>query len=348
MSRIKRFDIYFVGNFGSFSQNVSGQITKTRELYSLFSENGNLRIDCFDVDILRSWSIGQIWKLFTIARARHVIYLPALNNLKYLFPILYLISIAFGFKVHYFVVGGWLPKFIRRHWLHMKLLKRISRIYVETDYMNEHLTQVAGFRNVVWFPNFRNDKKIEKSNSNNHILRLVFLSRITLDKGVDTIFHFLDSIINTPLFDRISIDFFGPVDQSIREWFDDKLSTYANARYCGIVSSEKVQSVLSNYDCMLFPTRYPGEGCPGVIVEALMASLPVIASDWRYNKEYVLDGETGYLFPPMKYSSLNELIRLLESDRFLLKKLSVNARRFSEKFTSVKAWEIIKTNIELE
>lgn len=230
----------------------------------------------------------------------------------------------------------------------MKLLKRISRIYVETDYMNEHLTQVAGFRNVVWFPNFRNDKKIEKSNSNNHILRLVFLSRITLDKGVDTIFHFLDSIINTPLFDRISIDFFGPVDQSIREWFDDKLSTYANARYCGIVSSEKVQSVLSNYDCMLFPTRYPGEGCPGVIVEALMASLPVIASDWRYNKEYVLDGETGYLFPPMKYSSLNELIRLLESDRFLLKKLSVNARRFSEKFTSVKAWEIIKTNIELE
>jgi glycosyltransferase involved in cell wall biosynthesis len=49
---------------------------------------------------------------------------------------------------------------------------------------------------------------------------------------------------------------------------------------------------------MLFPSFYKGEGFPGVILDAYIAGLPVIASDWNMNSEVVKNGETGIIIPP--------------------------------------------------
>lgn len=48
-----------------------------------------------------------------------------------------------------------------------------------------------------------------------------------------------------------------------------------------------------------------------------MAGLPIVASDWKYNKELVIDGVTGLLFKPRDIDELvNKLLTLINSDYF--------------------------------
>lgn len=57
---------------------------------------------------------------------------------------------------------------------------------------------------------------------------------------------------------------------------------------------------------MLFPTFWKGEGFPGVIVDAFIAGLPVIATHWNMNVEIIQDGINGFIIPPNDINRLTE------------------------------------------
>ena len=61
------------------------------------------------------------------------------------------------------------------------------------------------------------------------------------------------------------------------------------------LSQEIISRTLVNYDLMLFPTRYYTEGLPGTIIDAYIANLPVIATEWKHAREFIKDGETGFI-----------------------------------------------------
>jgi glycosyltransferase involved in cell wall biosynthesis len=52
-------------------------------------------------------------------------------------------------------------------------------------------------------------------------------------------------------------------------------------RKTGFVGGEAKQKLLCESDCLCLPTRFPNEGQPLVLLEAMAADLPVIASRWR-------------------------------------------------------------------
>jgi glycosyltransferase involved in cell wall biosynthesis len=334
-------DIFVLGYFGYDTNQLDGQTVKTREIHKLFEKNTGNKVRFFDTERLKKSRLNILLLLIQIMRIRVLVYLPAQNNLKHFFPILYPLSRLLGFKIHYFVVGGWLPTFIQNNPDIGFRLKNIYCIYVETNDMLSSLTLNHGFNNAIWFPNFRVDHQAKRNVPPSEILRMVFLSRITLEKGIDTIFAYLDSIINEPIYKKVSIDLYGPIDPVIEQWFQSEISKHVNTRYNGQVAPEFVQSTLSNFDLMLFPTRYPGEGCPGAIIDAYMASIPVIASNWRYNSEFVKNNETGFLFEPGNLDQLTQIIRTIVSDRSIVTELSKNAKEFSKKYMSEKAWMLI-------
>ena len=84
--------------------------------------------------------------------------------------------------------------------------------------------------------------------------------------------------------ENVIIDFYGPVANKDEIFFFEKVSALKNDNYLGKLEPKEVQKVLSQYDVLLFPTRYPGEGCPGAIIDSYMAGLTVLASNWKYNK----------------------------------------------------------------
>ncbi len=46
------------------------------------------------------------------------------------------------------------------------------------------------------------------------------------EKGIDKIFSYLDEIRNLSIYDKISIDFYGPIDTSIQSWFLEQISKH--------------------------------------------------------------------------------------------------------------------------
>jgi glycosyltransferase involved in cell wall biosynthesis len=66
-------------------------------------------------------------------------------------------------------------------------------------------------------------------------------------------------------------------------------------RFVGAVADEGKASVFANADIFCFPSTYHLEGQPLVVIEAMAAALPVVASTWRGISDTAVDGETALL-----------------------------------------------------
>ena len=87
-------------------------------------------------------------------------------------------------------------------------------------------------------------------------------------------------------------------------------------------------------DIFCFPTHYSAESFGLVAVEAMMFSLPVVATNWRGLPDIVVDGETGFLVPPKDAKSIAERLEQLISDPDLRRKMgSAGRRRYEQNFT---------------
>lgn len=123
-------------------------------------------------------------------------------------------------------------------------------------------------------------------------MRICFVSRVEQSKGLDTLLKAAHRICELQLDGKISIDFYGQKNDC---YFDNNLANIQMFTYKGVLQPNEVIPTLKQYDTLIFPTYYEGEGCPGILVEALSAALPIIASDWKYNSEFVKDGINGFL-----------------------------------------------------
>jgi HAD superfamily hydrolase (TIGR01549 family) len=72
---------------------------------------------------------------------------------------------------------------------------------------------------------------------------------------------------------------------------------------------DDVPELLRAADVFVFPSRY--EGHPGALVEAMLAGLPVIASDIPVHRETIADGHTGLLVPVDDAAAWADAIRRL-------------------------------------
>lgn len=172
-----------------------------------------------------------------------------------------------------------------------------------------------------YLPNFK--RFIPKDRSEKEIslpLKAVFFSRITYEKGTDMIFEMLKEINKDKI--NINVDFYGPIDEIYKNDFHQKISEFNETEYKGILDGRnfKVFDILSEYDFMLFPTFWKGEGFPGTIIDSLISSLPIVSSDWNYNSE-IINSDVGYIFKSKNQEAFNDVIKkILENPEKLLKK----------------------------
>jgi glycosyltransferase involved in cell wall biosynthesis len=76
--------------------------------------------------------------------------------------------------------------------------------------------------------------------------------------------------------------------------------------------SDDPRRALTSFDIFVLPSRF--EGFPLAIVEAMLARLPVVATDVGSVREAVADGETGLLVPPEEPKALAMALRALLDD----------------------------------
>lgn len=133
-------------------------------------------------------------------------------------------------------------------------------------------------------------ERLDKKCGEAHI---VFLSRIHPKKNLLFAINVLANIHG-----KVFFDVYGPIEDqeywaACKKAIDD-LPKNIQVRHCGFVEHSEVQTVLSKYDAMFFPTLSENYG--HVIAEALLADCPVITSDqvpWTDMPAY----ECGYAIP---------------------------------------------------
>lgn len=187
----------------------------------------------------------------------------------------------------------------------IKKINCFKRVFVETDAMRRNL-ELCGAINVSVYPNCRcrREGMLPELPADKRHIDAVFFSLISKDKGADTV---LCAARNLP---EINFHFYGRIDEGYREEFLASMGHLPNVKYHGIFNavSDDVIGELSKYDVHVFPSRWPNEGVPGIIVETKIAGVPTIAADICYNSELIHEGEDGFL---MRENTADELARLL-------------------------------------
>ena len=147
--------VLVIGYFGYNTNQLDGQTVKTRDIFRLANEQTDGHVDYYDTEDFQYHKLSIFKMFWKIVRCRTLLYIPAHNNLKFIFPFIYVLSVLFRFKIHYFVVGGWLREFLTHLPLHRFMLTRIVGIHVETNRLLRELKDYYHFENVDVFPNFR-------------------------------------------------------------------------------------------------------------------------------------------------------------------------------------------------
>ena len=95
--------------------------------------------------------------------------------------------------------------------------------------------------------------------------------------------------------------------------------------------SDDARSRLAAFDVFVLPSRF--EGLPLVVVEAMLARLPVVAADVGSVAEAVVDGSTGLLVPPDDPAALARALASLLADPALRLEMGEKGRhRALERF----------------
>ena len=135
------------------------------------------------------------------------------------------------------------------------------------------------------------------------------------EKGIEDAIVAVEAVNKT--YGRIvfTLDIYGQIDDTYKEDFSSMQKRFPPyIRYAGLVHYDKSVETIKQYLALLFPTYYHGEGFAGTLIDAMVAGIPVIASDWKFNKDVVRSGKTGVLIKDCNARKIeNELIKIAEN-----------------------------------
>ena len=98
---------------------------------------------------------------------------------------------------------------------------------------------------------------------------------------------------------------------------------------------DDVPALLAAADLFVLPSL--NEGLPLAAMEAMLAGVPIVATDAGGTGEIVRDGVTGVLVPPGDPHALSAAIQALLSDRSRAARLAIAARELIEREHSAAA-----------
>ena len=303
------YKITICGHFGGNKEFLDGQTVKTKNLYkALVNKYGDEQVNKIDT---YNWKKNPFKMFLNCIRAsknsENIIILPAHNGVKVFVPLFVILNKKHKFRLFYDVIGGWLPSYIENKKNLIKNLKKIDKIFVETNKMKNDLEKM-GFNNIEKLVNFKTIKPIKVEN-----LKLKFskpyhictFSRVMKEKGIENIVNVVKKINKKEVL--YTLDIYGPVDDNYKENFEKLQSSFPNyIKYKGCIDSNLSTKIIQNYYLLIFPTRFKTEGIPGTIIDSYFSGVPVIATRWENVFDIVDDNKTGYVIDMYDDAQLEE------------------------------------------
>jgi len=179
--------------------------------------------------------------------------------------------------------------------------------------------------------------KNEKSNitiKEHNIPKILYLSNIEETKGILDLINACKLLFEQRI--KFELSIVGGIVKSIpKEKFmgiiEDKQEYI---KYLGPKYGKDKEDILESSDIFVFPTYYPNECFPLVVLEAMQAGLPVVSTYEGAIPDIVDDGQTGFIVKQRNVEELAEKIKILIKDTELREKMGKAGRKkFLEKYT---------------
>lgn len=304
-------EVLFVGWVNQGNIPLVGETVKNQFIIRELEKYCRVRVLDFYHRKKRPWVYLRAAWMFVRYPQAHIIFSTSAKNVYVILRILK----SFGIKRHiiHWVIGGAFGQLVKSGRFKADVFNYVDINLVQSRKMIAQLEE-AGVHNAEYINNFKPitfipdiDKCLEKRNAQGKT-RFVFLSRVHPAKGCDYILQAAATLAEQGYRDKFIIDFYGEIDDDYRERFMEQVNSLDNVAYKGVLNlmDSAGYQVLSSYHAFLFPTFHPSEGFAGVFIDAFIAGLPVIASDWAYNREILDDGRLGVIVPVHRLDLLSD------------------------------------------
>jgi glycosyltransferase involved in cell wall biosynthesis len=162
----------------------------------------------------------------------------------------------------------------------------------------------------------------------------LFVGRLAKEKGIETLVRAWDRLGG-----RVPLKVVGSGSESPA--IVDLAARRGGVEWLGRRPRAEVAALMRDALVLVVPSRWY-EGFPLVVVEALAAGLPVVASDHGGLAEVVRHGETGWRFPPGDDAALAAVVERAVADPAALAPLRRAARAdYEASYTAELNYEIL-------
>jgi glycosyltransferase involved in cell wall biosynthesis len=270
-------------------------------------------------------ALKHYWQLFwmIITRWPKLVYIPVSQaTLGYLRDSVFiLIALLFGRKVVCHLRGGNFRDWLESTSAPMRGYVRLVHSFVDGQIvLGERLRNL--FEGILppdrlfVVPNGRNFESFDRPvGQPRHRITVLYLANFMREKGVlDALYAIPEVIQACP---NVVFRFAGNwMEPAVKQEFEEFMRLHPDLpiEVIGPVTGVAKHEVLRNADIFVFPSYYPPEGHPWVLVEAMAAGLPVISTDQGAIAEYVLSGVNGFIVEKHNSSQVAARIVLLASD----------------------------------
>lgn len=324
---------------GGMPPPIGGTTILFRDLVDRLSSSEQLSVKIINTSHAKpGWMAGAIKGIqclvsvmWNVPRASIVSFHTSMQGAIFFGPLVHFFCRVFGRKWIFRGFGGYFESWYG-------LLGRAQRWIFDITVMRadallfERMSSVQYFQALTcspvhWYPNNRSlDRTVEPAELDRPpSRRFVFLGHVKPSKGIGELIAASRMLHDA----QVHIDVYGPLQEGVAaSWFDN-----TSVQYRGIIAKEQVMKTLVQYDALVLPTYWEGEGHPGVILEAYCAGIPVIATRWGGISE-IVSSETGRLVEPRDPCGLAGAMRELAESSSTLSKLRRGVRLKIEEFDS--------------
>lgn len=268
---------------GPFPDPVHGQSLATQNLYD-FLKRENLNIQTVNVSgsLFRKILMNLYASILIFFSKKTSVYISLNSNKGLILNLLMVFSARvrnFEVFLHYHAYDH-----IRRKTLTLKLLSRISggkaQHIVLGKAMEDDLKDCIGYNSKIIILN--NSKlihqKYNKKSNELSLIRLGHLSNLTKEKGLTIT---INTAIYLSKFLNIELYLAGPAtsEEIKNEIIRAKEALGSALIYLGPIYDDRKNNFYDHINFFIFPSQYKNEAEPLVVLEALAAGIPVIASD---------------------------------------------------------------------
>lgn len=338
------------GHFNTGSEATGGQTIKTRIISETLDElYGQEQVLKLDTKGWRKNKVKFLFRCINIAiHTENIIILPAQNGIKVLIPLFVILSKVLNRKIHYIVVGAWLPSLLENYkWL-IRPTKNISYIYAQTNTLISKLSELGINSNTHLMPNFKkiHPISIKQEEEFEKPYKLCIVSRINYEKGIESAINVVERLNKEENDNIVELDIYGPIQDDYKDRFNHLLNQCSKSiRYKGIIDYNCTTEIIKSYYLLLFPTQYYTEGFPGTVLDAYLSGVPVLASRWESWEDIIKEGITGCTFEFDNNEDFYKTLIYLVENKNLVMQMKENCIIEATKYSVENAIKVLVDNI---